>query len=328
MENMREILSNEGGTPVFNTYAVEIGSHLWDAIYDYLWVNCREHGCDLDLYIEGIYEDGDQKFAILRNRKDLTYYRLNFSLTEEEGFAPAGELEAVAPDFKPLGEAQFSLEDIDAYEAEFKQKKEEEENKADDGDVVEDPEPEQGEESDEGSDEEVPAPELEVIEPAEEVVEEEPVADDDNEKKAKYNLEEVVEYQELLTKYSELEGKIAEMQSLIDELTVNNESLTEFKQKIDRENKQKLINETFYMLSDDLKKDCIDNIDTYSYDEIEAKLSVICVRNKVSFDLDKTDNDEPKATTFNLDGVEDHDDLQIPGWVKRAQEVQKEMNLK
>jgi len=39
------------------------------------------------------------------------------------------------------------------------------------------------------------------------------------------------------------------------------------------------------MLSDEQKKDCVDNIDTYSFDEIEAKLSVICVRNKVSFDL-------------------------------------------
>ena len=47
------------------------------------------------------------------------------------------------------------------------------------------------------------------------------------------------------------------------------------------------MNETFYMLSDEEKKDCLDNIDTYSYDDIEAKLSVICVRNnKVNFGLD------------------------------------------
>ena len=73
MEKMQEILSNEGGTPVIKTYAVEIGDALWNAIYDYLWMNRRGD----ELMIFGIYEDGGQKFAILRDRKDLTYYRLN-----------------------------------------------------------------------------------------------------------------------------------------------------------------------------------------------------------------------------------------------------------
>ena len=77
------------------------------------------------------------------------------------------------------------------------------------------------------------------------------------------------------------------------------------------------------MLSDDLKKDCVDNIDTYSLDEIEAKLSVICVRNKVSFDLDKP---EEKNVVFNLDSVEDKD-LSLPAWVQRVQAVAKEKNI-
>ena len=69
------------------------------------------------------------------------------------------------------------------------------------------------------------------------------------------------------------------------------------------------------MLSDDDKKDVIDNIDKYSVDDIEAKLSVICVRNKVSFDLDE--NKETKPTTYNLNNGED-DDESIPAWVKAA----------
>jgi len=89
MEQMQEILNNGGGTPVINNYAVEIGCSLWDAIYEYLWAN-RNDDSDYTLY--GVYEEGDQKFAILRNRKDLTTYRLNFSLTEENGFEPQGEL--------------------------------------------------------------------------------------------------------------------------------------------------------------------------------------------------------------------------------------------
>jgi hypothetical protein len=85
------------------------------------------------------------------------------------------------------------------------------------------------------------------------------------------------------------------------------------------------MNETFYMLSDEEKKDCIDNIDTYSYDDIEAKLSVICVRNKVNFGLDN----KPEVNNemlFNIDSVDDTD-FGLPAWVQRVQAVAKEKNL-
>jgi hypothetical protein len=255
MEKMQEILSNEGGTPVVNAYAVEIGDALWSAIYDYLWMSHR----DDELSVYGIYEDGDQKFVILRNRKDLTYYRLNFSLSEESGFVPEGGLTQVSPDFKPAGEAQFALEAVEAYEAEYAKSKEEKEpsEAEEETPVVEDPAPAEPEQVVE----EEPAAEP-VVE--EEPVEEEPVAaeepapaeaesDNDGEgesEPAKYNLEEVVEYTELLNKYAELEGKVAELNKTIETLTAANDTLTQFKQKIDREDKKKLIN-SFYMLSDD-----------------------------------------------------------------------------
>ena len=296
MGKMQEILSNEGGTPVIKAYAVEIGDALWSAIYDYLWMNRR--GDEFSVY--GIYEDGDQKFAILRNRKDLTYYRLNFSLTEENGFVPDGELSQVSPDFKPAGDAQFALEAVEAFEAEFakskEEKKEEEEEKSES----------ESEDKDEDEDEEK------------------------EEKKGKYNLEEVVEYQELMnehqeltSKYAELEGKINELNTQIETLTNENKTLTDFKLAIDRENKQKLINETFYMLSEDQKKDCIDNIDTYSYDDIEAKLSVICVRNKVSFGLESPEEEKP--VVYNIDSVDEEDSAGLPAWVMRVMEEQKKL---
>lgn len=307
LEKMQEILTkDEGGTPVFNTYAVEIGGGLWDAIYEYMWEHYLDEDYCLIYSIDGIFEDGDQKFAILRNRKDLTYYRLNFSLTEENGFQPAEELEKVAPDYKSAETPQFALEEVEAYEAEFKKSKEE---KKEEEDNKEDPESE----------------------------EEDPEDEDEKKKKDKYNLEEVVEYQELLEKYSALESKIEELNVELENLKTANNSLTEekenlteqlntlneFKLKIDREKKQELI-DSFYMLSDDLKKDCVDNIDTYSLDDIEAKLSVICVRNKVSFDLDK--QEEKKEVVFNLDSVdESYDD--IPAWVQRVQAVAKEKNI-
>lgn len=325
MEKMQEILSNEGGTPVFTNYAVEIGDSLWSAIYDWLWMNRR----DDDFCIHGIYEDGSQKFVILRNRKDLTYYRLNFSLTEEGGFVAEGGLEQVAPDFKPV-DSVFAAADVEAFEATFKAAHEEK---------PADPEPAPEADS-EPVKEPVPAEEPVVEDPAP-IVEEEPVeapaeeepvveSHEDEESPVAYNLEDVVEYQELLGKYADLEGQIAQLRTTLEErentinsLTAENKTLTEFKQTIDRENKQKLIN-SFYMLSDDQKKDCLDNIDTYSLDEIEAKLSVICVRNKVSFDLDKKPEDAP--VTYNLDSVKD-EDAGLPAWVLRVKEVEKQKNL-
>ena len=80
----------------------------------------------------------------------------------------------------------------------------------------------------------------------------------------------------------------------------------------------------FYMLSDEDKEDVMKNIDTYSLDDIEAKLSVIYVRSKVNFDLDE--NNGPKdPATYNLeDNLED--DPNTPAWVKAALETAKNLN--
>ena len=82
---------------------------------------------------------------------------------------------------------------------------------------------------------------------------------------------------------------------------------------------------SFYMLSDDDKKDVIDNIDTYSLDDIEAKLSIICVRNKVSFELEKgTDMNSPLTYNINEDNGDNEDE--VPAWFKAARDVAKSMN--
>jgi len=42
------------------------------------------------------------------------------------------------------------------------------------------------------------------------------------------------------------------------------------------------------MLSDEDKKDIVENKRNYTLEQIEEKLAVICFRKKVSFDLDST----------------------------------------
>lgn len=80
--------------------------------------------------------------------------------------------------------------------------------------------------------------------------------------------------------------------------------------------------DSFYMLSDEDKKDVVENIDSYSLDDIEGKLSIICVRNKVNFNLDNDNESDP--TTYSLNGGGEGD--YTPAWIKSVQSVAKDMN--
>lgn len=135
-----------------------------------------------------------------------------------------------------------------------------------------------------------------------------PVEDkkEEEEKDKKDKKDYALMYSELETKYNDLSAKY--------------ESLVAFKQNVEKQQKEELIG-GFYMLSDEDKKDVVAHIDEYSLDDIEAKLSVICVRKKVNFDLDDTSKNENKTeeenpvTTFNLENAGDS----VPAWIKAIQ---------
>ena len=67
------------------------------------------------------------------------------------------------------------------------------------------------------------------------------------------------------------------------------------------------------MLTDEDKKDVIDNITSYSLEEIEAKLSIICRRKKVSFTVEEQEIQAP--TTFSLESAETGID-EKPAWLR------------
>lgn len=91
--------------------------------------------------------------------------------------------------------------------------------------------------------------------------------------------------------YSLLKEELEELKTNYSKMEKEYNELVNFKQKIDNEKKDALI-KSFYMLSDEDKKDVLENKAKYSLEEIEAKLSVICVRKKVNFDLDNTSKNE------------------------------------
>ena len=126
--------------------------------------------------------------------------------------------------------------------------------------------------------------------------------DQEEEKKKKYTLLEE-EYNKLQTEFSILETEVKE--------------LREFKLNIENKEKDELINQ-FYMLSDEDKKDVIDNKSNYSLDQIKAKLAVICFEKKINFTEQETSNDlaqqQQVITTFAVDSYDS-----TPDWVKAVE---------
>ena len=137
--------------------------------------------------------------------------------------------------------------------------------------------------------------------------------EEEKEDKKNYILEEVVEYAELMNQYNELKANYESLNTEYANATAQMEDLVAFKKAIEKKEKETMIN-SFYMLSDEDKKEVVDNIDNYSLEDIEAKLSVICVRNKVSFNLDEDNAEDSNATVYSLDS--DYSDESVPAWIK------------
>lgn len=321
MNDLKELIK-EGGTKVFSRYAVEIGDNLWNSLWNYTLEKYPDaNNVYSSVYaIEGVCEEDSQKFAVLQNRTDNKYYRLNFSLNETNGFVPADALIEVTESYTPAAEPQFSLEAVKTYETEYASKKkaeEEDKNNKDNksnSDNKSEGKDNNSDDPEDGKDKK-PTDKKDNSDSKDNNPDDDGNKDDeDKKKKKKYSLEDITEYQELKAEYEELKSKYATLETEKNSLTEEIEPLREFKLASEKKDKEAMIAQ-FYMLSDDDKKDVIDNIDKYSVDDIEAKLSVICVRNKVSFDLDE--DKETKPTTYNLNNSED-DDESIPAWVKAA----------
>ena len=249
----------------------------------------------------------DLKFALKgeQNMIDETKVQSSFATDTEEEVITTFEAEDKSAeeekktDFAKEEEKKEEEKPADSEEDEEKKKfakKEEEEKK-------EEPTPEEDEEEKK----KFAKKEDEEEKPSEDKKEE------DEEEKKKYALL-VEEYETLKANYSNLESQYNE--------------LLAFKNQIEDEKKDALIN-SFYMLSDEDKAEVVENKSKYSLDDIEAKLSVICVRKKVNFDLDDSakfeedKKDENPITTFNLDT----EVTSTPAWVSAVRNTQKSRNI-
>ena len=296
MKDLKGLLEGKGGTKVFTRYNVEIGDPIWTSLYSYV------NSLDENAVIDGIYEDSGL-FAVIKNNDKFT--RIDFSM-ENDVFTPSEVTELT--EYTVAEDPQFDPAKVAEFVENFAKKKDE---KGQDNKENNDNNKEDTSEKDNKNPEETPA--------------NEPKDDDDEEdkkkKKASYSLDEVVEYGLLKKDFDELEAKYNNLVADKENLEKQIASLSEFKMTVEREKKQDMIN-SFYMLSDEDKKDVIFNIDTYSLDDIEAKLSILCVRNKVSFDTSKEEQNNPTVYNLNNDvNIEDS----VPAWIKAVQDVAKSM---
>ena len=122
----------------------------------------------------------------------------------------------------------------------------------------------------------------------------------------------------LSQEYEDLKNKNAELQEKYSKLEQDYSELLTFKKNVENEKKDELI-KSFYMLSNEDKKDVMENKEKYSLDEIEAKLSVICFRKKINFASEKEEPEgEPAApVTYSLeDATED-----VPAWLNSIRDA-------
>ena len=230
---------------------------------------------------------------------------------------PATEMEQYTEEVSaPEVEEAVTVEPTEVVESDFAASKDEEKKKEDEAAPAEEEKEEASEEDDdeekkkcfakkdeEEEKEEDPKSEENSDAPAEEKKDEE-----DDDKKKKYELLET-EFTALQEKYSDLEAKYNE--------------LVEFKAQVEDAKKDEMISK-FYFLSDEDKKEVVENKSKYSLDEIESKLSVICVRNKVNFNLDDSskndiNTEEPDVTTYTVT----NEGSSIPAWIAAVKNNQK-----
>ena len=220
--------------------------------------------------------------------------------------------ETVSSEFTPSDEPQFNAEAYALYVSEYaKKKSEEEEGKSVKKDT------ENSEESTEDKEEKTCPDCGKPIDECE-------CEDEEEEKKPTYSLEEIPEYVEMATAFSALVAENDGLKKTIDSLNTQIASLSEFKKTVERKDKEDMI-ASFTMLSDEDKLDVVTNIDTYSLNDIEAKLAVICVRKRVSFSADETPKTAEEVTTYSLNAEPQVEDV-IPDWVKAVRATAKNMN--
>lgn len=288
---MKEI--NKGGTKYMispSKFSIDLDKD--NPVVD-SYINSYELNTSFNLV--GLFSENDSEYMLLKNSEGVNYKQK--IAMGEQGISYDGEPEQVSEEYTASSSC-FDLEALNEYVEKKKKKKDPPTSCAQtDGKKKKDDE-EPSNAPDEG--------------------EEKSQDDKDKNKKQtkKYSLNEIPEYVQLKNDFDELKNNYSLLQQ-------ENEALKQFKNRAELESKQQMI-DSFSMLSDEDKEDVKNNINNYSLDEIEQKLSVICFRKKVSFGSNNNNSSTP--LTFNLNDDNFSENSIKPDWVKRVEDIEKTLD--
>ena len=279
-----------------------------DAIFSKLCIL----GEDVEPCFEGSSVTAPQVSASF-TKVDDDFKKTLYSMMQELKFALEGGQKMALEKIDKVSETNFSAEeDKDKKDkTEENQKFTEEQSKQENVDFVASEDKKKEEEEKKEDTSETKTDETKKSDDEDKKKKEEYACGEDEDKKKDYAL--------LEQKYNDLEQKYSTLET-------NYQALIDFKNQVENEKKDELIN-SFYMLSDEDKKDVIANKAKYSLEDIEAKLSVICVRKKVNFDLDDSSKNENKVeekpvTTFNLE----EQNSSVPAWISALKNTRDSKN--
>ena len=129
-------------------------------------------------------------------------------------------------------------------------------------------------------------------------------------------------YEALVEEHTQLQNAHNELEAQFTNLSQEYEKLVKFKNTIDNQKKDELIN-SFSSLTDEEKEDVINNKTSYSLEEIEQKLSVIYTRKSINLsETNSTNVNDNPVVTFNVaNGGE-----AVPAWIAAIKNIKNNRN--
>ena len=125
-------------------------------------------------------------------------------------------------------------------------------------------------------------------------------------------------------KFSELSAEHETLKAQFSELQKDYQALIAFKNEVESAKKDEMI-KSFYMLSDEDKKEVVDNKDKFTLEEIESKLSVIFTKKSLAEMSIKTESDAEEKPTVTF-GLDDASIDSVPAWISAVRNTKNSRN--
>ena len=147
---------------------------------------------------------------------------------------------------------------------------------------------------------------------------------EDEEKKDDSSDDKKDEEDEDKKKFSALSAEHEALKAQFSELQKDYQALVAFKNEVESAKKDEMI-KSFYMLSDEDKKEVVDNKDKFTLEEIESKLSVIFTKKSLAEMSIKTESDAEEKPTVTF-GLDDASIDSVPAWISAVRNTKNSRN--